>query len=137
MGQDISRAGKIALVMLGEVPAIGPSFRRKEEARWNAQGLLKKIDHFLQEAHLHPYRVMFQRQADGCSTLVIKSGTAAVEILANMDELLLKRFQKVFRNLFILTCFYEGDGKLECLAVTEGLGAVLYSACDFSFFQTR
>lgn len=137
MGQDIYRAGMIALVMLGEVPAIGPSFWKKEEARGSAQLLLKKIDCFLQEAHLHPYRIMFRRQVDGCYTLVIKSGTVAVDILANMDELLLKRFQKVFRHLFILTCFYERNGKLECLAVTEGLGAVLYSSYDSGFFQTR
>ncbi len=137
MGSGISCAGELALVMLGEVPAIGPRFRQKEEAVRKMSLLLKAIDGLLGEAHLSPYQIMFRRQADGCYTLVIKSGEVAVDLLSDLDELLLKRFRKVFRSLFILTCFYEADGKLECLAVTEGLGAVLYSYYDYGFFQSR
>jgi len=52
----------------------------------------------------------------------------SLEALHNLDELLLKRFQKVFQGLFILNCFYETGDRLKCLTVTDGLGAVLYSA---------
>lgn len=137
MGRDICRAGNLALVLLGEIPALGPSFRKKEEACWNAHLLLKKIDCFLCEASLRPYQIMFRRHADGRFTLVLKNDAVAVNVLSDLDELLFKRFQKFFRKIFILTTFYEADGKLECLAVTEGLGAVLYSSCDFGFLLGR
>jgi hypothetical protein len=135
--QDLSRGGDIALVLLGEVPAIGPCFKKSEEAKLKAHFLLTTIDGLISRAQAYPYKVMFRRQIDGCYTLVIKSDVAAVNVLSGIDELLLRRFQKVFRSLFILTCFYEVDGRLECLAVTEGLGAVLYSYYDSNFFQSK
>jgi hypothetical protein len=53
----------------------------------------------------------------------------ALETLSNLDELMLLRFKKGLKSkLFILTCFFDGqDAELVCLALTEGVGAVLYS----------
>ena len=50
--------------------------------------------------------------------------------LQDLDELFMKRFLKGFKKkLFILTCFVEGVDGLECLVLTEGLGAVFYAPC--------
>jgi len=136
LAQDNAPAGKNTLVVLGEVPALGPCFQRKEEAVRKMNLLLATIAGLTNQTPVAPYQIILKRQVDGCYTLAIKSDAVTIDVLANIDELLLKRFQKVFRNLFILTCFYETAGKPECLAVTDGLGAVLYSYYDFSFFQT-
>jgi len=138
LAQNLSSGGDIALVLLGEVPAIGPFFKKKEDAIYALHHLMEKIDRLISTALIHPYQIMFKRQMNRCYTLVIKSREVAVNVLSDIDELLLRRFRKIFRSLFILTCFYGSADKLECLAVTEGLGAVLYSCNDiYGFFQSR
>ncbi|MGB9905537.1 MAG: hypothetical protein ACPLQO_12865 [Desulfotomaculales bacterium] len=134
MGRSFHPAGRPTLVMIGRVPAVGPLFRKKEEAVQEINLLLEKVGTLISNAHLQPYRIVFKRQNDGRYTLAVKARPAAVDILADVDELLFKRFQKAFRGIFILTSFYEGSGKVECLAVTEGLGAVLYGRCGGGFF---
>lgn len=138
MAQNLSSRGNIALVLLGEVPALGPFFKKKEEALNASRPLLQKIDGLIEAGYIHSYKIIFKRQKNNCYTLVVKNRAMAVNILFDIDELLLRRFQKVFRSLFILTCFYGMAEKPECLAVTEGLGAVLYFCnCVNGFFQSK
>jgi len=134
LAQNLSSGGSIALVLLGEVPALGPFFKKKEEAICASRPLLQKIDRLIGTGCVHPYQITFKWQMNRCYTLVIKSRAITVNVLFDIDELLLRRFQKVFRSLFILTCFYGFAENPECLAVTEGLGAVLYSCLDLSGF---
>lgn len=134
MDQLFCAAGQPTLVLIGKVPAVGPLFREKEEAVRKASILLKRIDSLIANASLQPYQIMFRRQTDGRYTLAVGRGSTTVDILADIDELLFKRFQRVFRSIFILTCFYAEKEKVECLAVTEGLGAVLYRCSGGGLF---
>lgn len=137
MSRKIFDAGEVALVLLGEIPAIGYRFRSRERAVRAAQGLLRAVDYLINSSCFSFYQIIFKHQGKGHYALVVKNNTLSLEVLHNLDELLLKRFQKVFRGLFILSCFYETGDRLECLAVTDGLGAVLYSFEGYRFFQTR
>lgn len=119
---------EVAMALLGEdIPAIGPRLQNRAEAIQTVRRYMNTIERMVNGSGVLPYRVLFVRQPDGRYTLVVKGPVTSLKI-DNMDELMIKRFQKAFKKrLFILTCFFEDNDKLECLALTEGLGAVLYS----------
>jgi hypothetical protein len=137
LGYKIFCTGKAALVLLGEVPVIGPQIGGREKAVRVAQKLFKEIDKFIAGSSAGPYQINFKQRGGGRYDLVIKSSKYSLEVLHDLDELWIKRFRKIFHGIFILSCFYEKNDNLECLAVTDGLGAVLYSSEARQFFQTR
>ncbi|MBF7082662.1 hypothetical protein IT084_06685 [Desulfallas sp. Bu1-1] len=120
----------VALTFLNDIPAIGPRLPNKEDALIVAKSYLRLIEKLAREKKGNPRcSLRFLKQADGRYTLIIKGPDMALETLSNLDELMLQRFKRgLKRNLFILTCFFDDrEGKLSCLALTEGMGAVLYS----------
>lgn len=124
----IPGTGEITMALLGEdIPAIGPRLKTRQEAVSVVKKYVRSIEDMVKCSD-RPYRVMFSRQPDGRYVLLIKgSGEESLEILRNLDELTVKRFQRSFKNrLFIITSFFEEGDRLECLALTEGMGAVLY-----------
>ncbi|OPX84651.1 hypothetical protein [Pelotomaculum sp. PtaB.Bin117] len=122
-------SGDVALAFLGEdIPAIGPSFHNREEAMKAAQQYLDKINELSVRDQNMPFQIVLNKQADGRYSLVVDSSQQMVSTLSNLDELIVKRFRKgLKKKLFILTCFVEGVDGLECLVLTEGLGAVFYA----------
>lgn len=122
-------SGDVALAFLGEdIPAIGPSFNNREDAMKAAQQYLEKINELSGHDQNSPFQIVLNKQADGRYSLVVDSSQQMVSTLNNLDELLVKRFRKgLKKKLFILTCFVEGVDGLECLVLTEGLGAVFYA----------
>lgn len=120
--------GEVAMALLGkDIPAIGPRLKTRLEAVTAVQKYVSAIEGLV-KCTGRPYRVMFSRQPDGRYVLLIKGSGETLEILQNLDELTVKRFQRSFRKrLFIITSFFEEGDRLECLALTEGMGAVLYS----------
>lgn len=139
MGCKIICTGKVALVLLGEVPVVGPQLGGREKAVRVAQRLFKEIDGLMAGSYAGPYQIIFKHRGSGHYDLVVKSKSSklSLEVLHDLDELWIKRFRKIFHGIFILSCFYEKNDNLECLAVTDGLGAVLYSSEVRQFFQTR
>ncbi len=122
-------SGDVVLTFLGEnIPTIGPRFKSREEAVRVARryvGFFNKIAGGPRETAV---KVSLKKQADGRYSLVVEGGRRTLGRLDNLDELLLKRFRKgLKKKLFILTCFVEGVDGLECLVLTEGLGAVFYA----------
>ena len=119
---------EVAMALLGEgIPAIGPRLNNRAEAIKTVRRYMGAIERMVKDPGMLPYTVIFARQSDGRYKLVIKGPVLALEI-NNVDELMVKRFQKSFiKGLFIITSFFEDHERLECLALTEGLGAVLYS----------
>jgi hypothetical protein len=124
-------AGEIALTFLGDnIPAIGPRFADREEAVRTARRYLKEISQMAGGAGAEPLSIAFKRQGDGRYSLIMEGSRQLIGKLQDLDELLMKRFFKgLKKKLFILTCFVEGVDGLECLVLTEGLGAVLYAPC--------
>lgn len=122
-------SGDAALTFLGEnIPAIGPRFKDREEALAVARQYLEGIHRVSGETREIPVQISLNRQADGRYSLLVKGSRQMVGKLNNLDELLLKRFRKgLKKKLFILTCFVDGVDGLECLVLTEGLGAVFYT----------
>jgi len=126
----IYHTGDVALTFLNDIPAIGPRLSSKEDALQVAKSYLGLIDKLARGKKTNPRcNIRFIKQSDGRYTLVIKGPGMALETVSNLDELMLQRFKRgLKKSLFILTCFFdEPDGSLACLALTEGLGAVLYS----------
>ena len=121
------RAGEIAMALLGkDIPAIGSRLKSKTDAMLAVKEFVRAIEGLLKGSN-QPYRVMFLRQSDGRYMMVIKGSRDTLELLHNFDELTVKRFQRSFKKrLFIITGFFEDGDDLECLALTEGLGAVMY-----------
>ncbi|MCL6560938.1 MAG: hypothetical protein K6U74_19545 [Firmicutes bacterium] len=122
-------SGDVALAFLGEnIPAIGPRFKNKEEAVKVARRYLESINKLAGGSRETPVQIALNRQEDGRYSLVVGGSKETVGKLNNLDELLLKRFRKgLKKKLFILTCFVEEADGLECLVLTEGLGAVFYA----------
>jgi len=122
-------SGDVALAFLGEdIPAIGPKYKDRGDAMRAAQQYLERINELSGHDQNIPFQIVLNRQADGRYSLAIDSSHQIVSTLNNLDELLVKRFRKgLKRKLFILTCFVEGVDGLECLVLTEGLGAVFYA----------
>jgi len=126
----IYQTSDVALTFLNDIPAIGPRQPSKDDAINVAKSYLSLINKLTREKKRNPRcSIRFLRQTDGMYTLVIKGSGMALETLSNLDELMLQRFRRgLKKNLFILTCFFDDqDGNIACLALTEGMGAVLYS----------
>ncbi|MDQ0285272.1 hypothetical protein J2Z49_000365 [Desulfofundulus luciae] len=118
---------EVALVMLGgKIPAIGPLIGTRQEAVRIARCFMEKIDALTDRSR--SFQIVTARQSDGRYALLLEGEGVVMKVLHNIDELLLWRFRKAFRRgLFILTVFFKGEAGMECLAVTEGLGAVIYT----------
>lgn len=122
-------SGDVVLAFLGEdIPAIGPRFSHREDAVKAAQQYLEKINELSCRDQNIPFQIVLNKQADGRYSLVIDSSRQIVGALHNLDELLVKRFRKgLKKRIFILTSFVACADELECLVLTEGLGAVFYA----------
>ncbi|AEG13722.1 hypothetical protein G7K71_06435 [Desulfofundulus sp. TPOSR] len=118
---------EVALVMLGgKIPAIGPLIDTRQEAVSLARCYMKKLDALTDRSR--SFQIMTARQTDGRYALFLQGEGVVMKVLSNIDELLFWRFRKAFRRgLFILTVFFKGEAGMECLAVTEGLGAVIFT----------
>jgi hypothetical protein len=129
MGMRGYRVDNLALMFLGEdnIPAIGPFFSDKEDAVRAINSCLVDFDRLGMVSGHSRCSVTFFKQPDGRYTLILNYKGLKLEALKNLDELMLKRFRKgLKKKLFVVTSFYEGkNGDLECLALTQGLGAVL------------
>lgn len=126
----VYRTEDMALTFLNDIPAIGPLLPCKEDALKVTKSYLRLIDKLAREKKSQQRcSLRFIRQKDGRFTLVVRGPGMAIETLSNLDELMLQRFKRGLKgNMFILTSFFdEPDGSLSCLALTEGMGAVLYS----------
>ncbi|MGB9802909.1 MAG: hypothetical protein ACPLRU_03210 [Desulfofundulus sp.] len=119
-------SAEVALVMLGgKVPAIGPLIDSRQEAVRIARYFMEKINALADRSRF--FQILTARQSDGRYALLLQGEGVVMEVL-HIDELQLRRFRKVFRRgLFILTVFFKGETGMECLAVTDGLGAVIYT----------
>jgi len=107
-----------------EIYAIGPRLKSKDDARAYVGGILNDLSGRERESG----RLLLLKDATGHHALVLE-GPAGRRHLVHVDEFTLHRLKKfVGRRLVILTGFVENaDGNLECLALTDGLGAVLYA----------
>ena len=126
----VYRNKDVALTFFNDIPAIGPRLPSKEDAIKVAESYMLLIDKLTGGKKGNPRcRISFLQQTDGLFTLILRGSDIALEALSNLDELLLMRFKKGLKTkLFILTCFFnDHDGNVVCLALTEGIGAVLYS----------
>lgn len=123
------RSGDMALTFLCEnIPVIGPRFKNREEAVKKARQYLAAIDITAAEHRATPVIIEIKRQDDGRYSIMVEGFQHSMGKLFNIDELFLKRFCKgLKKKMFILTCFVEKVDELECLVLTEGLGAVLYA----------
>ncbi|KUK81562.1 MAG: Uncharacterized protein XD97_0620 [Pelotomaculum thermopropionicum] len=119
----------IALAFLGEdIPAIGPRFKNRDIAVKTARLYLERINEIVGGAREAQVEIFLKRQPDGRYSLEVESFRQLLGKLNNLDELMLKRFRKgMKKKLFILTFFVEEAGEMECLVLTEGLGAVFYA----------
>ncbi|MCG8402420.1 MAG: hypothetical protein MJA84_12650 [Firmicutes bacterium] len=120
----------VALTFINDIPAIGPLLPCKEDALKVTGSYLRLIENLTREKKEYQRcSLRFIKQKDGRFTLVVRGPSMAIETLSNLDELMLQRFKRGLKgNMFILTSFFGGPGgKLSCLALTEGMGAVLYS----------
>lgn len=129
MAQSASLNHVPAVMFLGDgIPAVGPRFKDKARALQVVQDYLATFSHQSGDrgGDSH-YSVQFIRQEDGRYTLTLVYQAVVVHSLCNVDEIMLRRFCRGFkRKFFIITTFYECPaGELECLALSEGLGAVL------------
>jgi len=122
-------SGDIALTFLGEnIPVIGPRFKNREEAIKVARHYLEEIEEMKGMTRKTPVKIEIKKQADGRFSLMVEGFRHTWGELYNLDELFLKRFCKgLKKKLFILSCFVEEVDGLECLVLTEGLGAVFYA----------
>jgi len=127
MGVPVFKAGEIAMALLGEdIPAVGPRMKTRTDAMSAVKNYVSAIEGLVKFTE-KPYRVMFSRQSDGRYMMVIKGSGNTLELMHNFDQLTMKRFQRSFKKgMFIITSFFEEGGNLECMALTEGLGAVMY-----------
>ncbi len=126
----IYRTKDVALTFINDIPAIGPLLPSREDALKVIKiylGLIEKLTRGKKEYQKCSLR--FIKQKDGRFTLVVRGQGMAIETLSNLDELTLQRFKRGLKgNMFILTCFFERPGgNPVCLALSEGMGAVLYS----------
>lgn len=126
----VYQSSDVALTFFNDIPAIGPRLPNKEDAIKVAESHMRLIDKLARGVKGNPRcRISFLRQTDGLYTLILRGPGMALETLSNLDELMLLRFKKGLKTkLFILTCFFnDQDDNVVCLALTEGVGAVLYS----------
>lgn len=130
-------SGDVALTFLCEnIPAIGPRFQNREEAVKKARQYLEGIDKSAGDLREIPVKIEIKKQDDGRFSIVVEGFQHTLGKLLNIDELFLKRFCKgLKKKMFILTCFVEKVDELECLVLTEGLGAVLYAPQSIKRWQ--
>jgi hypothetical protein len=123
----LPKGTEVALVMLGgKIPAIGPLIDSRREALSLARHYMKIIDDL--SGRSRSFQMVTARQGDGRYSIFLQGGGTVMKVLCNVDELLFWRFRKAFRRgLFILTVFFKGEEGMECLAVTEGLGAIIFT----------
>lgn len=123
---------EVILVFFGEdnIPAIGPFFTKRDQAIRAVNDYLASVDKIGIASGHNRCSVKFIKQMDGRYSFVLNHGESKLETLKNLDELMLMRFRKGLRKkIFVVTSFCEDEnGQLECLAFTEGLGAVLFAA---------
>lgn len=107
-----------------EIFAIGPRLKSREDALEYIGAVVAGLSAPLPERG----RLLFVKGEGGCYTLVLDGAGGRLH-LADLDQLTLRRLQRILgRRFVILTGFIEKpDGQLECLALTDGLGAVLYA----------
>lgn len=131
-------SGDVALTFLCEnIPAIGPRFQNREEAVKKARQYLEGIGKSTGGIRETPVKIEIKRQDDGRYSIMVEGFQHTLGKLLNIDELFLKRFCKGLRKkMFILTCFVEKVDGLECLVLTEGLGAVLYAPYSIKRWRT-
>ena len=124
-------SGEIALTFLGDnIPAIGPKFTDREEAVLTARRYLQGINQMAGGNRNNTLKIAFKRQADGRYSLVMEGSRQLIGKLQDLDELFMKWcLKRLSIMLVILSCFVEGVDGLECLVLTEGLGAVFYAPC--------
>jgi len=130
-------SGDVALAFLGEdIPAIGPRFKNREDAVKVSRQYLERISRLSGVGRSVTFQIVLNEQADGRYSLIVDVSGQMVSRLSNLDELLVKRFRKgLKKKLFILTSFFDGVEGLECLVLTEGLGAVFYAPNIMEIFQ--
>ncbi len=123
------RSGDMALTFLCEnIPVIGPRFKSRGEAIKKAGQYLAGIDKTAERRSVAPIIIEIVKQDDGRYSIMVEGYQHSLGKMYNIDELFLKRFCRGLENkMFILTCFVEKNDELECLVLTEGLGAVLYA----------
>lgn len=123
---------EIVLVMLGgRLPAVGPRLGSREEAVEMARRYVREVDALLSAAR--SFQMLIVRRPNLRYTVLLRGNGHTLEILRDMDELLLWRLKKAFRRgFFVLTTFFQGEEKTECLAVAEGLGAIIFLPRRFS-----
>lgn len=125
----------IALAFLGDdIPALGPKLSGHEQAVTVVRHYARIVEEIKPAAKNNSLRVTFHRQRDGRYTLIIRSAKLHWQVMRNIDELMLWRLKKAFRrHLVVLTSFYYSTDKgLQCLALTDGLGVVLWAPRLFS-----
>ncbi|MDD4335103.1 MAG: hypothetical protein PHY77_05810 [Desulfotomaculaceae bacterium] len=123
------RSGDMVLTFLCDnIPVIGPRFKNREEAVKKARQYLAGIDKTAGWRRETPVIIEIKRQDDGQYSIMVEGFQHSKGKLFIIDELFLKRFCRgLKKKMFILTCFVEKVDELECLVLTEGLGAVLYA----------
>ncbi len=122
-------SGDVVLTFLGEnIPVIGPRFKSRRQALKVARDSMEEISKLTGEGKETPVQIVLKKQPDGRYSLAIECLCKILGELGNLDELFLKRFYNgLKKKLFIWTYFVEEAGDVECLVVTEGLGAVFYA----------
>jgi len=107
-----------------EIYAIGPRLKNRDDARAYIGNILSELSGNPREGG----RLLLLRDDAGHHALVLEGSTGRRH-LARLDEFTLHRLKRSMgRRFVILTGFVESaDGNLECLALTDGLGAVLYA----------
>jgi len=129
MGIRVYRVKDVALVFLGgdNIPAIGPFYNNRDDAVRAINDYLVEFDRLGLTSGQSRCSVIFVKQPEGTYSLVLKRNEVRLEALKNLDELMLMRFRKGLRKkLFVVTSFcLDNSGDIECLALTQGLGAVL------------
>lgn len=131
MSGHVYRSAGIALILLrDEVPVIGPVLKSREEAVRVVETYLNFMEKPIVK-NLQGFTIDLLRQIDGRYTMIIRGLTGVIATLRNVDELMLKRLWRggSGKRFFILTSFFENErGEPECLALTEGMGAVVYES---------
>ncbi|MCF8010135.1 MAG: hypothetical protein K9L17_02505 [Clostridiales bacterium] len=131
MEAQIYQIGEVVLYFPGNdgIPAVGPIYKKKGDAVCAIKKYLNLIKYLGINHSSNRCGVKFIRQDDGRYTLVLINGEKSLETLKDLDEIMLKRFRKSLqKKFFVVTSFYTSEvGEIECLAVTDGLGAILFA----------
>jgi hypothetical protein len=124
-----------AFASINGVPVIGACFPDREEALSEVRDLTEKVNHCMEQEKLATVRVGFSPQEDGRFRLEVCGSNRSIAVIPGVDELMLRRFNKAYhaKQMFILTSFVFVDreaGSPLSLAVSDGLGVVIYKPCE-------